>query len=246
MAWISGNRYLTQAEMENNADIIIAYYRSIGVEDRTIAGILGNMQMESTINPGLYEVGGSGYGIVQWTPQSVLINHCSILGLSPYTDGDVQIAVIPNEITTSDSNLREWYTTSGFISNYYNFGATSDMIGITGQQFLSNSMGWSPDKLAIMFMAGYERPLANQQTIHWEQRMQKALDWYTYMGGQPGTFTPRLDDTGIVGDFHYYSQNPYYQSGYGMPNCTCYSFRSLLGNWRHWGHRSKLPIFTNG
>ena len=37
MAWISGNRYLTQAEMENNADIIIAYYRSIGVEDRTIA-----------------------------------------------------------------------------------------------------------------------------------------------------------------------------------------------------------------
>lgn len=39
-----------------------------------------------------------------------------------------------------------------------------------------------------------------------------------------GTFTPRLDDTGILGDFHYYSQNPYYQSGYGMPNCTCYAW----------------------
>ena len=39
-----------------------------------------------------------------------------------------------------------------------------------------------------------------------------------------GTFTPRLDDTGIVGDFHYYSQNPFYQSGYGMPNCTCYAW----------------------
>ena len=37
MAWISGNRYLTQAEMENNADIIIAYYRSLGIADATIA-----------------------------------------------------------------------------------------------------------------------------------------------------------------------------------------------------------------
>ena len=59
------------------------------------------------------------------------------------------------------------------------------MIGITAQQFLNNSMGCSTDKLAIMFMAGYERPSYNPNTNHYQQRMQNALNWFTYMGGQP-------------------------------------------------------------
>lgn len=37
-------------------------------------------------------------------------------------------------------------------------------------------------------------------------------------------FTPRLDSTGIEGSFYYYAQNPFYQSGYGLPNCTCYAW----------------------
>lgn len=51
MAWISRNGYLNQSEMENNANIVISYFRSQGVNDVTIAAILGNMQAESTINP---------------------------------------------------------------------------------------------------------------------------------------------------------------------------------------------------
>ena len=182
MAWISRNSSLTQSEMENNADIIITYYRSLNINDKTIAGILGNMQAESTINPERQEVGGQGYGLVQWTPVSVLQNHCNTLGLSPYTDGDVQIQVIKAEILNT-SGVGEWYTTQPFISNYYNSGATSDMIGVTGQQFLDNSMNWEADKLAILFMAGYERPAYNPDVNHYERRKQYALDWYQYMGG---------------------------------------------------------------
>lgn len=37
-------------------------------------------------------------------------------------------------------------------------------------------------------------------------------------------FTPRLDSTGIVNNPKWYSQNPFYISGYGMPNCTCYAW----------------------
>ena len=77
MAWISRSGALTQAEMENNADIVISYFRSIGINDNTIAGILGNMQAESGINPERQEVGGQGYGLVQWTPVTVLQNHCN-------------------------------------------------------------------------------------------------------------------------------------------------------------------------
>ena len=151
-----------------------------------LLGILGNIDLESTFSPVLTEVGGGGgYGLVQWTPVSVLQSHCNILGLSPYTSGDVQIQVILDEITSTDNNLREWYTTSNFISNYYSFGASSDMIGITPNQFLYNEMNWNADKLAIMFMAGYERPRALQESIHWEQRKARALFWYSYMQDTP-------------------------------------------------------------
>lgn len=37
-------------------------------------------------------------------------------------------------------------------------------------------------------------------------------------------YVPRLDDSGIVNNFHWYSDNPFYISGYGMPNCTCYAW----------------------
>lgn len=181
MAWISRSGALTQAEMENNADIVIAYYRSQGINDSTIAGILGNMQVESSINPEREEVGGQGYGLVQWTPVSVLQNHCNTLGLSPYNDGDIQLQVIIKEVL-NQNGVGEWYNTQTFfIQNYYNTGATQDMIGITGRQFLDNEMNWTPDKLAIMFMAGYERPSYDPEVNHFDRRMENAIKWYEYM-----------------------------------------------------------------
>lgn len=185
MAWISEDRYLTQSEMENNANIIINYYRSIGMNDKTIAGILGNMQAESTLSPVLTERGGGGgYGLVQWTPMSVLQNHASILGLTPYTSGDNQIRIIIQEMIGS-LDVREWYSTSAFISNYYNSGATLDMVGITGNQFINNTMNWSPSKLAICFMACYERPSYDPNVNHYQNRQTYANNWYNYMSGIP-------------------------------------------------------------
>ena len=224
MAWISEDRYLNQSEMENNADIIISYYRSLNINDKTIGAILGNMQAESTLSPVLTERGGGGgYGLVQWTPQSDLISACNTLGLSPYTSGDVQIEVVIDEILGTPASVRQWYTSSGFISNYYNSGATQDMVGVTGQEFLDNSMNWDSDKLAVLFMAGYERPSYDPSVNHYQNRQQYALNWYNYIT-QNYTYTPRLNDTGIVGNFHYYSENPLYIAGYGMPNCTCYAW----------------------
>ena len=184
MPWISRDAYLSPIEQQNNATIIINYYRLQGIDDNTIAAILGNMQAESTLSPTLTERGGGGgYGLVQWTPQSVLENHCSTLNLSPYTSGDVQIEVILKEILGTPASVKEWYTSQAFIQNYYNSGATSDMIGITGQQFLSNSMGWSPSKLAVLFMVAYERPSYDPSVNHYAARESNANDWYSFMGG---------------------------------------------------------------
>lgn len=262
MAWISRAGALNQEEMENNANIVINYYRDLKFDDSTIAGLLGNMQNESSINPEREEVGGEGYGLVQWTPQRVLINHCNALGLSPYNDGDIQLQVIPSEVR-NEHNVAEWYSTEAFIEPYYNSGATSDMIGITGEQFLSNEMKWTPDKLAILFMVCYERPSYDPDVNHYQKRMSDALTWLEYMGGvvpptpsergkgmlfldpfgmflfpvgkkktptPPVEYDPRLNDDGMMNNPYWYSLNPFYQAGVGLPNCTCYA----------WGRRYEI------
>ena len=38
------------------------------------------------------------------------------------------------------------------------------------------------------------------------------------------SFVPRLDDNGIANNPKWYSDNPFYQSGFGLPNCTCYAW----------------------
>lgn len=40
-------------------------------------------------------------------------------------------------------------------------------------------------------------------------------------------YTPRLNSDGMQGNPYWYSDNPFYQSGYGLPNCTCYAW----GRW---------------
>ena len=183
MPWISENRALTQAEMENNADIIIAYYRSINYADETIAAILGNMQAESSLSPIRTEIGGQGYGLVQWTPVSKLQNHCNTLGLSPYTSGDVQIEVVDKELGTSSVN--EWYTTKPFINNYRTSGTTANMINVTPTEFKTNSKGFSVADLTTLFMAGYERPSMNPDTNHIANRKTYSFNWYSYIQNSP-------------------------------------------------------------
>ena len=37
-------------------------------------------------------------------------------------------------------------------------------------------------------------------------------------------YNPRLSDAGMHGNPYWYSRNPFYQAGYGLPNCTCYAW----------------------
>lgn len=190
MPWIGGDRYLNESEQQNNANIINAYYSGLGYHINTISAILGNMQSESTVNPNFTERGGGGgYGLVQWTPVEDLINACEALGISPYTEGNTQIQVIHGELT-GQAGLNQWYTTSAFIQPYLNSGATLDMVGVTAEQFISNSMGWYPDKLAVLFMVAYERPSYDPDINHYQQRQTNANNWFNYLTGHPPTPTP--------------------------------------------------------
>lgn len=185
MAWIVKSGGLSVKEMNNNANIVINYYRARGWHDHSIAGLLGNMQNESSVNPGRVEAGGGGgFGLVQWTPKTVLIKHASTLGLSPYTSGNVQLEVIEKECLGTPGSVNEWYSTYAFVEKFFGSGATQDMVGISGSQFIKNNMNWTPYKLAILFMTCYERPSYDPATNHWEKRANDANKWLEYMGGE--------------------------------------------------------------
>lgn len=53
-----------------NAQEIYSSLRAFGLSQNAAAGIVGNIAQESSGNPTAQEAGGSGYGLIQWTPGS--------------------------------------------------------------------------------------------------------------------------------------------------------------------------------
>ena len=84
-----GNTYdssnaLTMEQMKINANYIWKALKLQGWTKNAVSAILGNMQSESSINPGRWQsdrVGGNpeghGYGLVQWTPYTKYTNWVS-------------------------------------------------------------------------------------------------------------------------------------------------------------------------
>lgn len=148
MPWITGNRYLSIDEMTVNAQEIMKQLTSRGWTKNAVAGMLGNMQTESTINPGVWESlspnVNNGYGLVQWTPATKLISWAEGEGLD-YTSGDVQLQRIDWEVV----NNQQWIPTSQYPMSF--------------QEFKVSTL--TPEYLAQVFIRNYERPYVPNQPI---------------------------------------------------------------------------------
>lgn len=156
---INKNAYLTLEEMKINAQYVADFLFSRGWSQNAIAGILGNMQTESNINPGLWEslIYGNtagGYGLVQWTPTTKLINWANAKGLD-YTDIDTQLLKLIDEVESGG----QYYETTNYPISFQDFIVSTE----------------SPEYLAKAFIYNYERP-ASYDTA--ETRAQQARYWY--------------------------------------------------------------------
>ena len=202
-SWVSGNNYISQADMENNAQMFYARMTAHGFSLNAIAGMLGNIQTESGINPGIWEdldPFEGGYGLVQWTPYT---KYSEWAGSGWQDNGDKQCERINYEF----SNDIQYYPTESY--------------PLTAQQFkVSND---SPENLAETFVHNYERP-ASYASV--PQRRSQARSWYNYLL-QTVAYTPRLTMGDIYNSPYYTTWDAYYVSGVGMPNCTAYAF----GRW---------------
>lgn len=171
MGWISGNRYLNEAEMKNNADIIESYLASRGWSVNAISALLGNMQAESTINPGIWQSlnqgnMSGGFGLVQWTPATNFTNWADSKGYG-WTDGDAQLKWIDEETTS----FGQWIPTDTYPQTF--------------EEFKTSSLPC--ETLASMFLKNFERAGVEVES----ERRSNALFWYDYLKTGTSPSTPR-------------------------------------------------------
>lgn len=153
---ISKDEYLSEAEMTINAKYIWNYLGSRGWSVNAVAGMLGNMQTESTINPGLHERGGgSGFGLVQWTPKYKLTDWTSSKG---YADSDID-GQLERLIWEKDNNIQ--YYKRMYKYTFKEFSVSTD----------------DPYTLACAFVLDYERP-DYQGQAQLDKRGKNAEKWY--------------------------------------------------------------------
>ena len=201
--WVAGNRYLTQAEMENNAQMFYSRMTAYGFSLNAIAGMLGNIQTESGINPGIWESLDpfeGGYGLSQWTPYT---NYSNWAGSGWENNGDKQCERINYEF----ANGLQYYPTESH--------------PLTASQFRVSTA--SPADLAETFLYNYERPADPSGSV--ADRRSQATTWYNYLIGTVA-YTPRLSMGDIYNSVYYTTADAYYPT-YQMPNCTAYAY----GRW---------------
>ena len=163
--WISGNRYLSTAEMQNNAEMVMQYGTHHGWSLNAIAAICGNMQSESGINPGIWEglsPYSGGYGLVQWTPYTKYSEWATAQGLTPWEgNGEAEMQRISYEA----ANNLQWFRNA-------ELGLDPP---ITFAQFLTSTE--DVGTLANYWCWFYEHPANPNQP----ERATQAQAWYEYL-----------------------------------------------------------------
>ena len=160
--WISGNRYLSMPEMQNNAYIFYSnmYYR--GWSLNAVAGTCGNMESESTINPGISQSLSNnpalGWGLVQWTPSTNYTTWADANGYD-HGDGDAQCVWI-DEVTVP---FGQWIQTSAYPISFDEYKVSTE----------------TPEYLASAFLKNFERAGVEVE----EERRTQAKYWYEYLSG---------------------------------------------------------------
>lgn len=162
---------LSEAQMKLNAEYIKGFFSMQGWSINAIAAILGNIEAESSMNPGRWQSDNvnntsGGYGLVQWTPATKYFNYCDEFGLEDPSEMDNNIFRIQYEV---DREI-QWISTSDYPSSFKEFSISTNSVNYLARAFLIN----------------YERPADQSETVQ-AYRSSLASKWYTYLTGEdPG------------------------------------------------------------
>lgn len=180
MALIISNEFLPRELQVDNGNFVMSYLiNEKGWTKQSAAAAVGNMVTESTINPGLYESGivrpwdahQRGYGLVQWTPATGLINFIN----SSANTGNHSHDSFEGQLDCLDWNMRGG-DGQYFVRSDYNYGVYAELN--TGLKFISSTK--DPRVLADVFIKNYLRPFEFNQPI----RGDHAVRWFEEYTGE--------------------------------------------------------------
>lgn len=159
---------LTASEQDVNATYIYKSLIAKGWNINSVSALLGNMQAESSLNPGRWQSDdvnntSMGYGLVQWTPSTKYTLWATESGYLDPSEMDTNIARIMYEL---ENNI-QWIATSNYDYSFKTF---------------ATGTGKTVSELAKAFLLNYERP-ADQSASVQSYRASLAESWYTYLTG---------------------------------------------------------------
>ena len=167
MSWTIGNKYLTESQMQGNALEVYKYFTGKGWTLNAISGVLGNMEKESNINPGLWQSlkegnYSGGFGLVQWTPATNYTNWANSNGYG-ITDPEGQMYWI-DALSASSG---QWIATSAYSMTWSAYKSSTE----------------SPEYLASAFLKNFERAGVEVES----ERRSAARKWYDYLTKADGS-----------------------------------------------------------
>ena len=172
--WTSTSDPYTCPESEANASYIWSYFKGKGWSNVAIAGLVGNCTYESYTNPGFHEVGGAGFGIVQWTPSSNYINWARPRGFPVDTDYSDPERYLLGQCERINYELQtgiEFFGNSSYGANYLWCNTWQKYITLTESDV-------TPETAAHIFLSNYERPNHSAAAASLSARQTYARRWY--------------------------------------------------------------------
>lgn len=182
---------LTDSEMEVNALNVMYWLRSYGWTDAAIAGALGNIDKESSINPGACETGrgipsnlsiyyGGGLGLIQWTDYPAytktyvhpLLWYADREGLD-WWNGELQCELMNH---ADDASITSCGQGVGPLWGWMNDGSHAYISFTQYKQFIG-----TPEDAAMYWLYDLERP-GDYSVLH--ERQVIARYWYDYIQGK--------------------------------------------------------------
>ncbi|WP_372999657.1 phage tail tip lysozyme [Lutispora sp.] len=137
---------MTDEQQKANAQYIYDYLIDEGWSKNAIAGLLGNIQQESQLNPGVWQDLNNtklGYGQVQWDDTTKFLDWAELNvnnanGMAqndPKQLMDLQLEfLIWSSQTSTPSDCRQWFATTNYDSPYkmtYDEYIVSTSVGIS-------------------------------------------------------------------------------------------------------------------
>lgn len=212
-------------EVIQKAQRLYDFAIALGYSHASAIGVCANVMAESGFNEGASEVGGSGFGLGQWTPQQNLTNQAIMLG---YTYQESLTFDVQCDILLRGDETGQWLTAA------YNYDPLV-VVPLTLTQYKN----MNDILVATMnYMAHWERPSEDPNRNHKERRKQHAVEFDSVLNGGGGTgkskpVFPTVEGLPVTSEYGY-------RGDIGVPGASEYHWAIDIGS----GGMTDPPIYA--